>query len=57
MNDILYTVNENITNPFSESIFAIVKEEQEEQRIPLFYNDNNQWVIRYSSSRIGKKKY
>ncbi|RKR14371.1 uncharacterized protein DUF4038 [Maribacter vaceletii] len=57
VNDILYTVNENITNPFSESIFAIVKEEQEEQRIPLFYNDNNQWVFRYSSSRIGKKKY
>ncbi|MCL7763979.1 DUF4038 domain-containing protein [Polaribacter sp. Z014] len=57
VNDLIYHTRKSIEKPFSKKVFAIVKSEKEEQKVPLFYNGNNEWVFRYSSSITGKKTF
>jgi hypothetical protein len=57
VNDLVYKTKKNIEKPFSKKSYAIVKSQDREQQIPLFYNGENQWVFRYSSSTIGKKSF
>ncbi|QVY67462.1 DUF4038 domain-containing protein [Polaribacter sp. Q13] len=57
VNDLIYHTKKSIEKPFSKKVFAIVKSEKEEQKVPLFYNGNNEWVFRYSSSTTGKKTF
>ncbi|GAA4237646.1 DUF5060 domain-containing protein [Postechiella marina] len=57
VNDVVYKTKKTVTNPFAKKVFAVVIGENNEQRVPLFYNGNNEWVFRYSSSTIGKKSF
>ena len=57
VNDLVYSVKGKVEKPFIEEAFAIVKGRKEEQRIPLFYNGNNEWVFRFSSASIGTKTF
>lgn len=57
VNDLVYHVNKNVSNPFDKTAFAIVSDGNMEQKIPLFYNGDNNWVFRYSSAVIGTKNF
>ncbi|WP_298369247.1 DUF4038 domain-containing protein [uncultured Lutibacter sp.] len=57
VNDLLFKTRKNVKSPHKKSVFAIVKGRDGEQKIPLFYNGNKEWVFRYSSSTIGTKSY
>lgn len=57
VNDIVYSLKKSIEKPLNKDVFAIVSSEFEDQKIPLFYNDNKQWVFRYSSAVIGEKTF
>ncbi|WP_282134038.1 DUF4038 domain-containing protein [Seonamhaeicola maritimus] len=57
VNDLVYKAKQSIEKPFNKEIYALVKSEVGEQTVPLFYNGNNEWVFRYSSSKIGKKSF
>ncbi len=58
VNDLTYTVKQKVNEPFGKNISAVVSNERgEEQRVPLFYNGNKQWVFRYSSSSVGTKTF
>lgn len=57
VNDLVYSVQGQVDKPFEKEAFAVVKDEDRVQRIPLFYNDDNQWVFRYSSSTVGEKSF
>ncbi|WP_198673705.1 apiosidase-like domain-containing protein [Algibacillus agarilyticus] len=54
--DIIFKAQTTVENPFEKNVFAIIKGEKE-QTIPLFYNGDNQWVLRYSSAFIGDFNY
>jgi len=55
--DISYSVKGNIDKPFKKEVFAIVSDSKKSQKIPLFFNGNNTWVLRYSSAIEGKKTF
>lgn len=55
--DFSLAVKQKIQKPFEVKAFAIVKESDNEQKVPLFYNGNNEWIFRYSGSTIGKKTF
>lgn len=55
--DISYSVRGNIDKPFQKEVFAIVTNAEKSQKIPLFYNGNNTWVLRYSSAIKGRKTF
>ncbi|GAF04375.1 putative endoglucanase [Saccharicrinis fermentans DSM 9555 = JCM 21142] len=57
VNDLVYKVKRKVEKPFLKEVFARVEGGQKEQRIPLFYNGNNEWVFRYSSAEIGDKHF
>ncbi|MFC2098724.1 DUF4038 domain-containing protein [Bacteroidota bacterium] len=57
VNDLVYQTKKNVDKPFSKEAYAVVTGEDGIQKIPLFYNDNNKWVFRYSSSTTGKKSF
>ena len=58
VNDVVFQTKRKVENPLLKEAFAIVSDESGEvQRVPLFYNDNNQWVLRYSSAKVGKKTF
>ena len=58
VNDVVFQTKRKVENPLLKDAFAIVSDESGEvQRVPLFYNDNNQWVLRYSSAKVGKKTF
>ena len=57
VNDVVYRVRKNVTSPFKKNIYARVTGDDGEQKIPLFYNGDNSWVFRYSSSTIGNKTF
>ncbi|MCL7764539.1 DUF4038 domain-containing protein [Polaribacter sp. Z014] len=57
VNDIVYKVKKEVKDPFSKNAFAIVKSNNTEQKIPLFYNGDKTWVFRYSSASIGNKTF
>lgn len=57
VNDLIFKTRKAINSPHQKSAFAIVKGTEGEQKIPLFYNGNKEWVFRYSSSTVGNKTY
>lgn len=57
VNDLIYQLKKETDNPFSTKAFALVTGGHEAQKIPLFYNGNNQWVFRFSSSEVGEKSF
>ena len=52
--DIPFNIKEQVKHPFHETVCAVVTSAKSTQHIPLFYNGNNQWVLRYSSNATGK---
>lgn len=57
VNDLVYRTKKSLAKPFSKQAFAIVYSSEGEQNIPLFYNGNNEWIFRYSSTTIGDKPF
>ncbi|WP_223241336.1 DUF4038 domain-containing protein [Flammeovirga sp. EKP202] len=58
VNDIVFKSKKKVNQPLEKNIFALVQGEGEAtQKIPLFYNGNNEWIFRYSGSTEGVKKY
>lgn len=57
VNDLIYRTKKIVNNPYTKKVFAVVKSKTGEQRVPLFYNGNKEWVFRYSSSTVGKKSF
>ncbi|NME67794.1 DUF4038 domain-containing protein [Flammeovirga aprica JL-4] len=58
VNDIIFKSKRKVNDPLKKEIYALVKGEGENtQKIPLFYNGNNEWVFRYSSAVEGVKTY
>lgn len=55
--DVVYHVSEPVAHPFQTQAFAVVTDEQGEQKVPLFYNGNQDWVFRYSSATVGEKSF
>lgn len=55
--DIVYKTRGKTKAPFSKEIYAIVNDGTTNQKIPLFYNGNKEWVLRYSSAKIGDKTF
>lgn len=55
--DVTYRVSGQVSSPLEREVFAVVTGEGEDQRVPLFYNGNQEWVFRYSSSTIGDKSF
>lgn len=57
VNDLVYRLKKAVDNPFQKEAFAIVTGKNQEQKIPLFFDGNNKWVFRFSSSNIGTKSF
>ncbi|WNJ16573.1 DUF4038 domain-containing protein [Pontibacter sp. G13] len=57
VNDIVFHVKKKVKNPFAQSAFAVVTTDTDTQRVPLFYNGDNDWVFRYSSGETGSKQF
>ncbi|WP_066631672.1 glycoside hydrolase family protein [Labilibacter marinus] len=55
--DLIYQLKNKIEAPLKKQVFAIVKSTDHVQKIPLFYNGDNQWVFRYSSAIVGNKTF
>jgi len=55
--DLVYTTKQKVEKPLDKEVFAILTQEHGSLKIPLFYNDDNQWVFRFSSSAIGTKSF
>ena len=56
--DVSYQAEEQVQNPFDRNVYAVVTgDDDAEQKIPLFYNGGNEWVFRYSSSKVGEKSF
>ena len=57
VNDLVYPIKKSVDKPFAIQAFALVTGGDANQKIPLFYNGNNEWVFRYSSSAVGEKSF
>ncbi|WP_299547293.1 DUF4038 domain-containing protein [Seonamhaeicola sp.] len=57
VNDLVYIAKQKVEKPFQQEVYAMVRSEEGEQKVPLFYNGGNEWVFRYSSSNTGKKSF
>ncbi|MGM8361971.1 apiosidase-like domain-containing protein [Flavobacterium sp. ARAG 55.4] len=57
VSDLVYHSSQKIEKPLEKEVFALVKGNNETQKIPLFYNGNNDWVFRFSSSTVGNKNF
>ncbi|MFY0654003.1 MAG: hypothetical protein JXQ96_18320 [Cyclobacteriaceae bacterium] len=55
--DLVYTTKEIIDQPLGQEVFAVVKGGEGIQRVPMFYQGDNQWVFRYSSRQTGAKTF
>lgn len=55
--DLIYPVKVRIDDPLKKQVFAVVTSNNETQKIPMFYNGDNQWVFRYSSATAGVKSF
>ena len=55
--DISFRLENRIDEPFARQVDAIVTDAAGRQRVPLFFNGDDQWVLRYSSSTVGEKSY
>lgn len=57
VNDIIYHTKGSAENPFSVEAYAVVIGAGGTQKIPLFYNGDDEWIFRYSSTTPGKKTF
>ncbi|PWJ37921.1 apiosidase-like domain-containing protein [Sediminitomix flava] len=57
VNDIVYKVRQKVETPFRTEAYANVSSNGQIQKIPLFYNGDNEWILRYSSAEIGVKTF
>ncbi len=57
VNDLVYQVKSKISDPWSQQAYAVVTGREDAQKIPLFYNGNHEWVLRYSSAKVGSKSF
>lgn len=57
VNDLVYHVKKKIIDPFNKEVYALIEGEEGTQKVPLFFNDNMEWIFRYSSSTIGNKSF
>jgi len=55
--DLVYTIKGKIEKPLLKEAFAIFTADDGEQKVPLFYNGDNEWILRYSSATVGDKKF
>lgn len=55
--DLVYKVKKTIEQPFEKEVFALVNADGVNQKVPLFFNGNNEWVLRYSSFKSGTKNF
>ncbi|MCW2121218.1 DUF4038 domain-containing protein [Flavobacterium sp. 7A] len=57
VNDLVFHLKNKVEAPFDKNVFALVNANGESQRVPLFFNGNNTWVLRYSSASEGIKNF
>lgn len=57
VNDLVYSIKRHVDKPFDKEVYANVTSETGEQLIPLFYNENREWIFRYSSASVGAKTF
>lgn len=57
VHDLYFQLNARVDSPFSKQAFALVTDGKSTQKIPLFYNGDKTWVLRFSSSTTGKKSF
>lgn len=57
VNDVVFKLKKAVESPLSKEAYAIVEGGEKTMRIPLFYNGDNSWVLRYSASIIGEKSF
>lgn len=57
VNDLIFHTKGEIDKPFEAYVYALIKDEEGVQKVPLFYNGSDEWVFRYSSHLIGSKTY
>lgn len=49
VNDLIFKTKKSYKSPYEKNVFAVVNSQKTTQRIPLFYDGNNTWVLRFSS--------
>ena len=54
VSDLVYTLKNEVQNPFEKNVVAVFNNGGKKQRVPLFYNGDKTWVLRYSSGVTGK---
>ncbi|GHB63529.1 hypothetical protein GCM10007390_16710 [Persicitalea jodogahamensis] len=57
VNDIVFKAKGVKGNPFDHEAEATVSMNGETKKLPLFYNGNDEWVLRFSASKIGEYSY
>ena len=57
VNDLVFSINSKSEFPFEEKAEAIVTDDSGTQMIPLFYNGDGDWILRYSSFQLGTKNF
>lgn len=57
VNDFSYQVRQKVAKPFQAEAYALVTDEAGEQKIPLFYNGDKEWIFRYSAATTGMKTF
>ncbi|MCL7762533.1 DUF5060 domain-containing protein [Polaribacter sp. Z014] len=58
VHDFLFKATPNVRNPFIKNFEATFKSESGEQiTVPGFYNGGNEWIVRFSTSKIGKWQF
>ena len=57
VNDIVFSIRQQIDKPFEVRAVAKISDSTGEQQIPVFYNGDSKWVLRYSSATIGTKTF
>ncbi|ARV16519.1 apiosidase-like domain-containing protein [Polaribacter sp. SA4-12] len=57
VNDVVFKSKKTFKNPYEIELFANIISDNKTQKIPLFFNGNKEWVLRYSSSKTGLFNY
>lgn len=57
VHDHSYKLETAVESPFTKQAHALVKGEDGSQKIPLFFNGDNTWILRFSSASTGTKTF
>ncbi len=55
--DVVFKTKKTVKMPFEAKLFATISHDDREQRVPLFYNGQKEWVLRFSSATTGIKNF